>query len=64
MRFPSLRTRRQLKLLNAQAWADFKRYWPMHLLDFLNEFGWGVLLGVLLGLAVVIYALHSFEAVL
>jgi len=60
----TLRTRRQLRLINAQSWADFKQHWPMEVLHFLMDIGWGVLLGVSFGLAVVIYVLHSLGAVL
>lgn len=55
----NLKTREQLRELNAQQWEDFKAHWPMELLDLLRDLGAGTLLGVLLGLSCVLYALES-----
>jgi hypothetical protein len=52
-----LKTREQLAELNAQAWADFKAHWPMHVLEICRDAGTGTLLGVALGLALVIEVL-------
>lgn len=57
-----LRTRRQLVLLNAQDWADFRKHWPMRLLDFVGEFGFGLLLGAALGFSVIVYAFSRVPA--
>lgn len=52
-------TRRRLAELNAQDWADFRAHWPMRVLDLIGELGGGFLFGVCLGLAAVLWALHS-----
>lgn len=57
-----LKTREQLRELNAQDWSDFKAHWPMRLVDFLTDLGAGTLLGLILGLSVVLYALRSLGA--
>ncbi len=57
-----LKTREQLRDLNAQQWADFKAHWPMHLVEFLNDFGAGTILGLLLGLACVLHVLAEVSA--
>jgi len=57
-----LKTREQLRELNAQDWSDFKAHWPMRLVDLLIDFCAGTLLGLLLGLSVVLYALRSLGA--
>lgn len=54
-----LKTREQLRELNAQSWADFKAQWPMHVYDLLLAFGGATLLGVALGLSGVLYALEA-----
>lgn len=57
-----LKTREQLRDLNAQDWLDFRAHWPMRLLELLVDVGAGTLLGLLLGLSVVLYALRSLGA--
>jgi F0F1-type ATP synthase assembly protein I len=54
-----LKTREQLRELNAQQWSDFKVQWPMHIFDLLVDFGGGTLLGVLLGLSLFLCVLQS-----
>lgn len=54
----NLKTREQLRELNAQEWADFKAHWPMHLLALLVDLGGGMLLGVLLGLSCLLYVVE------
>lgn len=54
----TLKTREQLRELNAQDWADFKAHWPMRLWELLMDFGAGTLLGVLLGLSMLLYVLE------
>jgi len=58
----ALRTRRQLRLLNAQHWADFKQHWPMEVFDLFCQIVGGFLFGVALGLATLIYALSQVPA--
>lgn len=55
----NLRTRRQLALLNAQDWRDFKAHWPMRVYELVMEFAGGTLLGVVLGLSLFLYALEQ-----
>lgn len=55
----TLKTREQLRELNAQDWADFKAHWPMRLWELLMDFGAGTLLGVLLGLSMLLYVLET-----
>lgn len=57
-----LKTREQLRDLNAQQWLDFKTQWPMHVFDLLVDFGGGTLLGVLLGLSLFLYVLQHVPA--
>ncbi|MDP3109018.1 hypothetical protein [Hydrogenophaga sp.] len=57
-----LKTREQIRELNAQAWHDFKAHWPMEVLEFLVDLGVGTLLGVLLGLSLVLYVIERFPA--
>lgn len=52
-----LRTRRQIRLVNAQYWADFKQHWPMELLQLLLDTGSGFLAGVALALSLFVYLL-------
>jgi len=52
-----LKTREQLRELNAQQWADFKRHWPMEVFRLLADMGVGLLLGMLLGLALLLFVL-------
>lgn len=54
----NLKTREQLRELNAQAWSDFKAHWPMGLVACVREFAVGTLLGVALGLSLVVWALY------
>lgn len=54
-----LKTREELRELNAQSWEDFKAHWPMEVLDVLIALGAGTLLGVALGLSAVLYALQQ-----
>lgn len=58
----NLRTRRQLALLNAQEWADFKKHWPMELLQLVNHTISGFLLGFALALALFVYGLQRFAS--
>lgn len=55
----NLRTREQLRELNAQDWADFKSHWPMRVIELVLDIGAGTLLGVLLGLALLLAALEG-----
>lgn len=57
-----LKTREQLRDLNAQQWLDFKTQWPMHVFYLLVDFGGGTLLGVLLGLSLFLYVLQHVPA--
>lgn len=50
----NLKTREQLRELNAQDWADFKAHWPMRVTELALDVGAGTLLGVLLGLSAVL----------
>lgn len=54
-----LKTREQLRELNAQQWADFKAHWPMEVLCFLRDFGFSAALGASLGFASAIYYLQA-----
>lgn len=57
-----LKTREQLRDLNSQDWSDFKAQWPMRVVELLLDVGAGTLLGLLLGLSVLLYALRSLGA--
>lgn len=54
----TLRTRRELAVLNAQDWADFKAHWPMHLVELLARFAVATLLGLAFGLSLALWALE------
>lgn len=58
----NLKTREQLRELNAQDWQDFRAHWPMRLFQLLVDVGAGTLLGLLLGLSLVLYVLRSVAA--
>ncbi|NPC57016.1 hypothetical protein [Caenimonas soli] len=53
----TLRTRRELALLNAQARSDFKAHWPMRVYDLFMDLAGGTLLGLALGLAALLSVL-------
>lgn len=53
----TLRARRQIRLSNAQDWADFKQHWPMEVFDFFVQIVGGFLFGVALALSAFVYAL-------
>lgn len=57
-----LKTREQLRELNAQQWADFRAHWPLRLWDLLMDIGAGTLLGLLLGLSVLLYVIQRWPA--
>lgn len=57
-----LKTREQLRDLNAQQWADFKAHWPMEVLGLVRDLGVGTLLGMLLGLSLVLWSLSLVPA--
>lgn len=54
------RRRRELRILNAEAWADFKEHWPADVLWVLRDCGGGFLFGVALGLAAVVQVVIRF----
>lgn len=56
----NLRTREQLRELNAQDWQDFKAHWPMRAIELCLDIGAGTLLGVLLGLSALLAVLDGF----
>lgn len=47
----------EVRALNAAAWADFKKHWPMELAYVLIEVGGGFVFGVALGLAALVQVL-------
>lgn len=57
-----LKTREQLRDLNAQQWADFKAHWPMHFVEIFKDLFLGTLLGAALGLSLSLYALQQVTA--
>ena len=46
----------------ARDWQDFRQQWPMHLCEFLKDFGAGTLLGVALSLSLVLWVLSEVAA--
>lgn len=44
-----------------ERWDDFCRHWPADLLELAREASWGLFLGVVLGLLIVIWALEELS---
>lgn len=59
-----LRTRRQLAVLNAQDWADFKLHWPMRVASFFYELVGGFAFGLALALAAWLWLIDQLVAAL
>jgi len=57
MNAAKLRTRRQMRLVSAQVWEDFKAQWPMELAYVLGQMGGGFIFGLALGLAALVQVL-------
>lgn len=55
-----LKTREQLRELNAQDWQDFRAHWPMRFWELLMDVGAGTLLGLLLGISSVLYVMERY----